>query len=102
MNAVTDNPAEQRFELRINDGGDEIAATYYRIEDGRLILTHTEVPPQFAGQGIGSQLARGVFDTLRASGRKAVLRCPFMAAYHARHREYSDIAEGENQSGEIT
>lgn len=102
MSAVTDNPAKHRFELRIDDSGGEIAAAYYQIEDDRLILTHTEVPQQFSGQGIGSQLARGVFDTIRASGRKAVLRCPFMAAYYARHREYSDIAEGKDRSGKTT
>lgn len=94
MNAVTDNPAKHRFELSIDGGGDDIAAAYYRIEDDRVILTHTEVPQQFSGQGIGSHLARGVFDAIRATGRKAVLRCPFMATYYARHPEYSDIVAG--------
>ena len=94
MNAVTDNAAKHRFELSIDGGGDDIAAAYYRIEDDRVILTHTEVPQQFSGQGIGSHLARGVFDAIRATGRKAVLRCPFMAAYYARHPEYSDIVAG--------
>lgn len=90
---VIDNPAQHRFELPIDDE-DEIAAAYYRIENGRVILTHTEVPQQFSGQGIGSRLAKGVFDAIRASGRKAVLRCPFMGAFAARHPEYSDIVDG--------
>lgn len=94
MSAVIDNPAESRFELPIDGGDGDIAAVYYRMEADRLILTHTEVPYQFSGQGIGSQLARGVFDAIRASGRKAVLRCSFMGAYYARHPEYSDIVVG--------
>jgi predicted GNAT family acetyltransferase len=94
MSAVTDNRAKHRFELSIDGSGDDNAAAYYRIEDDRVILTHTEVPQQFSGQGIGSQLARGVFDAIRATGRMAVLRCPFMAAYYARHPEYSDIVAG--------
>lgn len=61
MSEVTENSAEHRFELPIDGGGDDIAVAYYRIEDGRVILTHTAVPQQFSGQGIGSQLARGVF-----------------------------------------
>lgn len=89
---VIDNPDRHRFELLIEE--DEIAAAYYRVEDGRVVLTHTEVPQQFSGQGIGSRLARGVFDAIRASGRKAVLRCPFMGAFAARHPEYSDIVDG--------
>jgi uncharacterized protein len=90
---VIDNPANHRFELPI-EGEEEIAAAYYRIENGRVVITHTEVPQQFSGQGIGSRLARGVFEAIRASGRKAVLKCPFMSAFAARHPEYSDIVDG--------
>jgi uncharacterized protein len=93
-NEVVENPERHRFELAI-DGIDEIAAAYYRIDDnGNLVLTHTEVPSEFSGQGIGSRLARGTFDLIRASGRKAVLQCPFMAAFYSRHPEYSDIVAG--------
>ena len=99
MSKVRDNPAEHRFELAI-DGSQEIAAAYYGIGRDHFILTHTIVPERFSGQGIGSALARGVFDGLRASGRKAVLRCPFMAAYYARHPEYADIVDISNASGE--
>jgi predicted GNAT family acetyltransferase len=94
MSEVIDNPNEQRFELPIDGGDGDIAAAYYRIEDGRFILIHTEVPYQFTGQGIGSQLARGVFDAIRAQGGKVVLRCSFMGGYYARHPEYSDIVIG--------
>jgi hypothetical protein len=101
MSAVRDNPAEHRFELAI-DGSREIAAAYCRNESDRLILTHTEVPQRFSGQGIASRLARGVFDAIRASERKAVLHCLFMAAYYARHPEYSDIVDGTGRSAETT
>lgn len=96
MNQVQDNAAEHRFELAI-DGSEEIAAAYYDKDSHHLILTHTIVPRRFAGQGIGAALARGVFADLRASGRKAVLRCPFMAAYFARHPEYAEVVD---QSGD--
>jgi predicted GNAT family acetyltransferase len=94
MSEVVENPERHRFELAI-DGSEEIAAAYYRIDDnGNLVLTHTEVPSEFSGQGIGSRLARGTFALIRASGRKAVLRCPFMTAFYTRHPEYSDIVAG--------
>ncbi|TCP30096.1 GNAT family N-acetyltransferase [Sphingomonas sp. BK235] len=92
MSTVDDNPAQGRFELAI-EGSHEIAAAYYRLQGERLTLTHTIVPERFSGQGIGSKLARGVFDLLRESGRKAVLRCPFMAAFYARHPEYADVVD---------
>ena len=88
---VVDRPENHRFELAV-DG--EIAAAYYRIEDGRVVLTHTEVPQRLSGRGVGSHLARGVFDLLRASGRRVIARCPFMAAYAARHTEYQSLIDG--------
>ena len=39
-------------------------------------------------------LARGTFELLRSSGRKAVLKCPFMGEFFARHPEYADIVAG--------
>lgn len=95
MSAVEDNSSEHRFELSI-EGSHEVAAAYYRLDGDRIVLTHTIVPERFAGQGLGSKLAYGAFETIRASGRKAVLRCPFMAAYYARHPEYADIVAAES------
>ena len=94
MSKVIDNPADHRFELPIEGSDGDVAAAYYRIEDGRFILIHTQVPFQFTGQGVGSQLAQGVFDEIRARGGKVVLRCSFMGGYYARNREYSDIVIG--------
>src|ERR1700742_3883920 len=89
---VRENPQKHRFELPIE--GDAMALAYYTIEDGRVVLTHTEVPAEFSGQGIASRLARGIFELLRGSGRKAILKCPFMGEYFARHPEYADVVEG--------
>ena len=92
MSVVEDNHAEKRFQMPI-EGSHEIGAVYYRISGARFILTHTIVPKKFSGRGVGSQLARGVFDEVRASGRKAILVCPFMTAFYAHHPEYADVVE---------
>jgi predicted GNAT family acetyltransferase len=92
MKEVWENTVLHRFELPI--GGDAVAAVYYRIEDGRLVLTHTEVPTEYSGEGIATRLAQGTFDLLRRSGRKAVLKCPFMGNFFAKHPEYADIVDG--------
>lgn len=55
MNAkVTENTQQHCFELPIADGA--IAAAYYRLDNERVVLIHTEVPSEFSGQGIASQL----------------------------------------------
>jgi glutathione S-transferase len=89
---VTENVAEHRFERPIHDTA--IAAAYYRDADGNLVFIHTEVPTEFSGQGIATELARGTFELLRQSGRKAVLKCPFMAHFYNKHPEYGDVVVG--------
>lgn len=89
---VTENLQQNRFELPIADGA--IAAAYYRVDEGRVVLIHTEVPAEFSGQGIATQLAEGTFELLRKSGRKAILRCPFMSRFLSKHPEYADVVAG--------
>lgn len=89
---VRENPEEHRFERPIHDNA--TAAAYYQVADSNLVLIHTEVPHEFSGLGIGTELARGTFELLRKSRRKAVLKCPFMAHFYAKHPEYSDVVAG--------
>jgi hypothetical protein len=90
---VVHNPGQHRFELPIE--GEAIGAAYYRRDDeGRFVLTHTEVPSEYGGQGIASALARGLFEMARAEGYRLVLRCPFMQAWYARHPEFGDVVDG--------
>ena len=92
-NSVINNPAEHRFQMAL--GGDDIAAAYYQIDEkGNVVLTHTEVPYEYSGQGLATKLATGVFDQLRASGRKAVLKCSFMVRFFATHPQYADVVAG--------
>jgi predicted GNAT family acetyltransferase len=85
---IRDNPDRHRFELEV-DG--HLAAAYYKLEDGVIAFTHTEVPSEMAGRGIGSQLVRGALGQVRARGLKVVAKCPFVAAYIAKHHEYDDL-----------
>ena len=89
---VRENPEQHRFERPIHDGA--IAAAYYRDADGKLIFIHTEVPTEWSGLGIASELAQGTFDLLRTSGRKAILMCPFLAHFLTKHPEYADVVDG--------
>ena len=91
INGAVDNPAMRRFEI---DLGDSVAAAYYRIEGDRFVLTHTEVPFEHSGRGVGSRLAEAVLEEIRDRGAKAVLKCPFFSRYLARHPEYSDLIAG--------
>lgn len=87
---VVDNPAEGRFEARLPDGS-VVGGAYYEREPGVVIFTHTEVDPSMEGRGVGSQLAAGALDAVRAAGDKIVPLCPFIRAYVKRHPAYEDL-----------
>jgi predicted GNAT family acetyltransferase len=86
---IADEPAEQRYVARLGDR--LVGFAEYRNVHDRTILFHTEVDPSVEGQGVGSRLAAGVLDDIRARGRKVTIKCPFIAAYVARHPEYADL-----------
>jgi predicted GNAT family acetyltransferase len=86
---VHNNSAQHRFELDVGDG--QIAVAYYQLAPGVVTFTHTEVPQQLWGRGIGSKVARGAFEYARAQGLKVVAKCPFMSAYAAKHPEFNDL-----------
>ena len=79
---VRDNPAMSRFEMPLSDGA--LAVAYYKVEDGRVVLLHTEVPQELSGQGYRSRLAHGVFEALRRDGKRVIAKCPFMSSYVVR------------------
>ncbi len=88
MSDVRNNKALNRFEL---DADGEIAVAYYRAGPGTLTFTHTEVPAHLNGRGIGSRLVRGALEAARADGLQVIPRCSFVAAFIARHSEFSDL-----------
>lgn len=59
---------------------------------GLVICSHTEVLPEFEGQGVGSALARYALDDVRAEGTRRVQPlCPFIKSYIERHPDYQDL-----------
>jgi uncharacterized protein len=86
--AVRDNTAQRRFELDVD--GAVAFVTYRPIADG-LYLLHTETPAELRGRGIGSRLARGMLETIRARGQKIRVGCDFLIAFMRRHPEFDDL-----------
>jgi uncharacterized protein len=89
MATVSNNPDKSRYEV-IVDGRVAGFARYQRTADV-INFFHTEVDPEFEGQGLGSALASGALDDVRAGGGRALATCPFISAYIQRHPEYADL-----------
>ena len=74
------------------------AALEYMRDRNRMIFTHTGVPPEAEGQGIGAALARAGLDYARSEGLTIRPMCPFVATFVQRHPEYQDLV-AESQGG---
>ncbi len=87
--SVVDNPAEQRFEVRVDGAVAGFAA--YRAGEEADTFTHTEIDPAYEGRGLGSVLVRGALDEVRARGRQVRPACPFVRRFVERHPDYLDL-----------
>ena len=86
---VTVTKADGRYEARV---GDRPAGLMdYRDENRLMVITHTEVAPEFEGHGVGGALVRTALDEWRKEGRRVLPLCPFAKAWIERHPEYADL-----------
>jgi predicted GNAT family acetyltransferase len=89
---VRDNPEESRYDLLLD--GQLAGFAQYRLRGKRITMYHTEIEPEYAGRGLGDELARAALDDVRRRGLVLVPLCPFIAAYIRRHpADYLDLVE---------
>jgi predicted GNAT family acetyltransferase len=88
MCEVRNNEGEHRYELEVEG---QLAIAAYRLRDGRITFTHTEVPGALEGRGIGSRLVEAALEDVRRQGLKVVPACPFVKHYMDKHPEVQDL-----------
>jgi uncharacterized protein len=81
----------QRYEISVEGVRAGLAA--YVDTAAQRIFYHTETGDEFAGQGLGSKLVAAALADTRASGRRIVALCPFVAAYVDKHDDFDDIVD---------
>jgi predicted GNAT family acetyltransferase len=89
--AIRDNVEKHRFEADLGDGSFGIAE--YKLLPGRIVFSHTEVPPAHEGQGIGSALIRFALRSARDRGLLVIPICPFFADFIRKHAEEQDLLD---------
>lgn len=86
---VRDNPDESRFEVLV---GRAVAGfADYRLADGRIDFTHTEVFETYAGRGLAKTLATASLDEARTRGLTVRPYCPLYARFIAKNADYLDL-----------
>lgn len=94
---MRDDPAQSRYDV-LADG--EVAGfAAYRLDGQQITFTHTEVGDEYGGKGVGSALASGALDDVRARGLTAVPQCSFIAGYIGKHLDdYGDLVDEATRS----
>ncbi|MEU8245306.1 GNAT family N-acetyltransferase [Nonomuraea sp. NPDC048916] len=88
---VVDNSAESRFEVLVD--GKVAGFADYVLLPTKIIFSHTEVQPEFEGQGLGSKLIKHALDASRDTGLTVVPRCPYVARLIERNPRYQDLLD---------
>lgn len=86
--SVTHNAAASRYEAMV-DG--HLSVCEYERAEGRMVFTHTVVPPELRGRGIAEKLVRAALADARSAGRKVVPTCSYVAKFIERNREFKDL-----------
>jgi len=68
-----------------------VAELVYRLDGDRIVLTHTGVPDQLGGRGIGGKLVEQAVAKAKAEGLTIVPQCPFAKGWIEKH---PDALEG--------
>ena len=81
---------EQRHRFEVGDAPHP-AHLDYRLREGVVEMVHTEVPPEYQGQGLAGRLATAALEWARESGRKVIPSCPYLKSYISKHPEFADL-----------
>ena len=82
-----------RYEAELADGS--VAVLDYRIENGRILLTHTGTPEPHRHQGIAGELTRYALDDAVERGLALAPHCPYTVWFVRENPEYEQhLAEG--------
>ncbi|MCX2185748.1 N-acetyltransferase [Streptomyces sp. SKN60] len=89
--AVRLNEPRHRYEILVDE--QRAGLTAFRDRGEQRVFFHTEVDEAYAGQGLASILVEQALNDVRATGKRIVPVCPYVAKFLKKHDEYADITD---------
>lgn len=83
------NAEQSRYELV--DEGEIVAVADYVERPDLVVFPHTFVEPRERGRGLAAELVRRSLDDVRASGRRVVATCWYVADFISENPAYHDL-----------
>ena len=81
----------ERCRSAVYDGERRVGVAEFDAQDGRWVITHTEVDPAYGGQGIARRLIEVLIEAARSSGAKIVPVCSYAEKMMRGKEEYTDV-----------
>ncbi|UJH90025.1 N-acetyltransferase [Antarcticibacterium sp. 1MA-6-2] len=89
---IEHNNSDGRGIFKAKDGGKDAGEmTYSRTNDSKIIIEHTQVEPEFQGQGVGKKLVQEAVGYSRQNNLKIVPECSYAKKVLQRSPEYEDV-----------
>ncbi|HHT41721.1 MAG TPA: N-acetyltransferase [Actinomyces sp.] len=73
------------------DGDKLIGESAYTITNGKWNILHTEVHPDYSGQGIGPKLIEKLVEAARENDKLIITTCPYATAQFGRRADWNDV-----------
>jgi predicted GNAT family acetyltransferase len=86
--AVQHDEAARSFRV-VTEGA--VSHADYVLEGGRMVCTHTYVPPQLRGRGLAEQVVRAMLLHARERGLRVEPACSYVAVFIERNQEFRDL-----------
>ena len=80
-----------KYSLKLD--GERVGVLTYRDAGNRRVLVHTEVEPDYGGQGLATQIIEFALNDIREKGMRIVVVCPVVAHYLETHHDYDDLID---------
>lgn len=85
------NRESKGFFKVILDGKEAGRMTYSWAGNDKFIIDHTEVNPEFNGQGVGKKMVLAAVEYARENNLKIIPLCPFAKAMFDKMQEIRDV-----------
>ena len=86
--AIEHLPQRGRFQTVVDSA---TCVADYRLQDGVMLISHTEVPPRLQGRGIAAALMQAALAHAREHGLKVNPLCSYARAYMQRHPDTQEL-----------
>lgn len=90
MTKLTHEPENKQYYILVEG---HKALVEYENRGNTLLLTHTFVPNELRGKGVGNILMQEVFNLFQQQNQKVVPVCPFIVTFIKRHPEFEALVE---------